>query len=460
MAERLLFRDELNGLRDRSLDRITDDLCRSVERHAGFAWWSAFALSSLLAVAGLAAVIYQIRTGIGTWGLNRSVGWALDITNFVFWIGIGHAGTFISAILYLLRQRWRVAISRSAEAGTLLAVTCAALFPIIHLGRPWLAFWMLPYPNFRGPLWINFRSPLVWDFFAIGTYFSVSLAFFYLGLLPDLATLRDRPGSGPWKRVLGWASLGWDGSQSTWHRWQTLYLLLAGLATALVISVHTIVSWDFAVSILPGWHSTIFPPYFVVGAIFSGLAMVITLVLIARTALGLEAYITLRHIDLMSKVVLFCSCFIGLVYAAEVFHAFYSGDPYEIRSLQTRLSGPMQVPFLIMLAGNVFLPQLLWLRGARRRIWIVLPVVLLINVGMWFERFAIVTGSLERDFLPSSWAGYTPTVIELLTLAGTFGLFFSGFLVFCRLFPIIPISETKVALINPDPHPVAEESRR
>ncbi|MFZ0428619.1 MAG: NrfD/PsrC family molybdoenzyme membrane anchor subunit, partial [Acidobacteriota bacterium] len=270
MAERPLFRDELNGLRDRSLDRITDDLCRSVERHAGFAWWSAFALSALMAVAGLVAVIYQVRTGIGTWGLNRSVGWALDITNFVFWIGIGHAGTFISAILYLLRQRWRVAISRSAEAGTLLAVTCAALFPIIHLGRPWLAFWMLPYPNFRGPLWINFRSPLVWDFFAIGTYFSVSLAFFYLGLLPDLATLRDRPGSGPWKRVLGWASLGWDGSQSTWHRWQTLYLLLAGLATALVISVHTIVSWDFAVSILPGWHSTIFPPYFVVGAIFSG----------------------------------------------------------------------------------------------------------------------------------------------------------------------------------------------
>lgn len=448
MAEPLLLRDELNDVRERSLERITDDLCRNVESRAGLSWWLAFGVSALVAGAGLLAVIYQLRTGIGTWGLNKSVSWGFAITNFVFWIGIGHAGTFISAILYLLGQRWRVAISRSAEAGTLLAVCCAAIFPLIHLGRPWLAFWMAPYPNFRGPLWINFRSPLVWDFFAIGTYFSISVAFFYLGLLPDLATVRDRDGSGLWKRVLGWASLGWDGSQSTWHRWQTLYLLLAGLATALVISVHTIVSWDFAVSILPGWHSTIFPPYFVTGAIFSGLAMVVTLVLVARVALDLEAYVTLRHIELMSKVVLFCSCFIGLVYLVEMFHALYSGDPYEMRVLQNRLTGPMQIPFGIMVACNVLLPQILWLPGARRRTWVVLPIVLLINVGMWFERFTIVTGSLERDFLPSNWMGYTPTLIELVTLAGSFGLFFCGFLIFCRLFPVIPISETKAALLE------------
>ncbi len=448
MAELPLLHDGLDGLRDRSLDRITDELCRSVESRAGLSWWMAFGGSALVATAGLLAVIYQIHTGIGTWGLNRSVGWALDITNFVFWIGIGHAGTFISAILYLLRQRWRIAISRSAEAATLLAVICAAIFPLIHLGRPWLAFWMLPYPNFRGPLWINFRSPLVWDFFAIGTYFCISLAFFYLGLLPDLATLRDRGGCGRWTRILGWASLGWDGSQSTWHRWQTLYLLLAGLATALVVSVHTIVSWDFAVSILPGWHSTIFPPYFVLGAIFSGLAMVMTLVLIARKALGLEAFVTPRHVELMSKVVLFCSCFIGLVYLLEIFHALYSGDAYEVRIVDSRLGGPMQIPFGIMVVCNVLLPQLFWFRGARLRGWVVFPIVLLVNVGMWFERFTIVAGSLERDFLPSSWMGYTPTIIELLTLAGTFGLFFCGFLLFCRLFPVIPISETKAALIE------------
>jgi molybdopterin-containing oxidoreductase family membrane subunit len=435
------------------LQEVTGELCRNLDLRKGFGWWALFCVSLLLLISGTVAVAYQIRTGIGTWGVNRTVGWAFDITNFVFWIGIGHAGTFISAILFLLRQRWRVSISRSAEAATLLALVCAAVFPVIHMGRPWLAFWMVPYPNYRGPLWINFRSPLVWDFFAIVTYFLISLVFFYLGLLPDLATLRDRSTPGLRKRVAGWLSLGWDGSQATWHRWQTLYMLLAGLATALVISVHTIVSWDFAASILPGWHSTVFPPYFVVGAVFSGLAMVTVLALGARWAFGLEDYVSSLHIERVGKVILFCSWIIGLVYAGEIFHSFYQGSSFELRITADRLSGPMALPYVIMVCGNVLVPQLLWWERFRRSTPIMIAVSTGVLVGMWMERFVIIVGSLYRDYLPSSWSSYLPTSIEVATLAGSFGLFFCGYLLFVRALPIVPISETKSLL-----RPRAEDS--
>jgi Ni/Fe-hydrogenase subunit HybB-like protein len=449
MAERALTAGLSAPADSAPLGRITRELFRNVEERRRSVWWIALAGSLLLLALGMTAVGYQLRTGIGVWGVNRSVGWAFDITNFVFWIGIGHAGTFISAMLFLLRQRWRVAISRSAEAATLLAVICAAIFPLIHLGRPLLAFWMLPYPNFRGPLWINFRSPLVWDFFAIATYFSISLAFFYLGLLPDLATQRDRTPGGWRRRLLSWASLGWNGSQATWHRWHTLYVLLAGLATALVISVHTIVSWDFAASIVPGWHSTVFPPYFVVGAVYSGLAMVVILVLPARWAYGLSGHISDRHLDSVARVMLFCGCLIGLVYLGEVFHAHYHGDPYELRVIADRLGGGMSLPFWAAVVGNVLLPQLLWSRRVRRSPSALLALAVGIVVGMWMERFVIVVGSLYRDYLPASWSFYTPTVVEVATLAGAFGLFFTGYLIFVRLVPIIPISETKNALSEP-----------
>ncbi len=441
--------DSLSGpliLGDKSLGQVSSEILTLAEGGASRLWWAGLLASSTLLLIGTVAVSYEIATGIGTWGLNKTVGWAFDITNFVFWIGIGHAGTLISAILFLLHQRWRTSVNRSAEAMTLFAVICAGLFPLIHMGRPWLAYWMIPYPNTRGSLWINFRSPLVWDFFAIATYFTISLMFWYFGMIPDLATLRTRAKTPGKRRLAGILSLGWSGSSRTWLRYETVYLLLAGLATPLVVSVHTIVSWDFATALLPGWHSTIFPPYFVTGAIFSGFAMVLTLLLIARKTMRLEDYITVRHVEAMCKVLITTGSIVGLSYAIEVFTALYSGDPHESFAVINRALGPLAWAFWLMVACNVAIPQLLWIRQLRRNMVAVWVISVLINVGMWFERFVIIVASLERDFIPASWASYQPTIVEIATLAGSFGLFFTCFLLFVRFVPVIAISEVKGVL--------------
>ncbi len=440
----------MDSPRPKTPGQVTREMCATLDRRPGALWWLGFGLSFVALMAGIVAVAYQMLTGVGTWGLNRSVGWAFDITNFVFWIGIGHAGTLISAILFLLRQQWRTAVNRAAEAMTLFAVICAGVFPVIHMGRPWLAFWVMPYPNLRGPLWINFRSPLIWDFFAIATYFTISAIFWYLGLLPDLATIRDQTTRGARSRLLARLSLGWNGSYRTWQRYRIVYLLLAGLATPLVVSVHTIVSWDFATAILPGWHTTLFPPYFVAGAIFSGLGMVLTLMLIARTTMRLEDYITVRHVEAMCKLVIATSGMIGLAYATEFFAAFYSANRYEQFVFVNRAFGPLAWGYWLMIACNVVVPQLLWFARVRRTLSLVFVISLLINVGMWVERFIIIVPPLERDFLPSSWALYAPTIVEVATLVGSFGLFFTCFLLFCRFVPVIAIAEIK-AVLRPQP---------
>jgi len=433
-------------LGEKSLDTVTSDILAPMERYPNKLWWIAISISGSMLLLGAIAVTYQIATGIGTWGLNRTVGWAFDITNFVFWIGIGHAGTLISAILFLFRQKWRTAVNRSAEAMTLFAVMCAGIFPVIHMGRPWLALWMVPYPNARGSLWVNFRSPLVWDFFAISTYFLISLTFWYVGLVPDLATARDRAKHPLRKRIFAILSLGWDGSFRTWHRYELVYLLLAGLATPLVVSVHTIVSFDFATAVIPGWHTTILPPYFVAGAIFSGMAMVLTLLLIARKVAHLEDYITLRQVDPMCKIMLATGCIVGFAYLTEFFTALYSGNPYEQFVTINRAFGPFYWAYWIMVSCNVIVPQLLWFKAVRSNLLMVFILTIFVNIGMWFERFVIIVISLHRDFLPSSWASYVPTSIEIATLVGSFGLFFTCFLIFCRLLPMIAIGEIKVVL--------------
>jgi Ni/Fe-hydrogenase subunit HybB-like protein len=426
--------------------QVTEDVCAAMEGKPTLLWWAGFGAAFTMFLIGAAAVTYLVVTGIGTWGVNRTIGWAVGITCFVFWIGIGHAGTLISAILFLLRQRWRTSVNRSAEAMTIFAVICAGIFPVIHLGRPWLAYWLFPYPNTRGSLWVNFRSPLVWDAFAIGTYFTISLVFWYVGLLPDLATVRDRASEGMRKKLAGFFSLGWNGSYRTWQRYEILYLLLAGLATPLVVSVHTIVSWDFATAVIPGWHTTIFPPYFVAGAIFSGLAMVLTLMLIARKTMRLENYITVRHVEMMCKLVIATSGMVALAYATEFFTALYSGNLYEQFAFLNRARGPFGWAYWIMLSCNVLIPQLLWFRRVRRSMAPVFVISVLINVGMWFERFVIIVTSLSRDYLPSSWSSYRPTPIEVGILIGSFGLFFTCFLLFCRFLPVIAMAEVKGVL--------------
>lgn len=433
-------------LGNKSLADVTHDIAEPLEKKSSSLWWAAFLFALMMLGLGVVAVTYQIATGIGTWGLNNTVGWAFDITNFVFWIGIGHAGTLISAILFLFRQKWRTSVNRSAEAMTIFAVMCAGIFPIIHMGRPWLAFWTIPYPNMRGPLWVNFRSPLVWDMFAISTYFIISLVFWYVGLIPDLATLRDRTTSKIKKAVYGFFSLGWNGSNKIWSRYETVYLLLAGLATPLVVSVHTIVSWDFATSVIPGWHATIFPPYFVAGAVFSGFAMVLTLMLIVRTVMHLEEYITIKHIENMCKIIIATAWIVGLAYMTEFFVAWYSGNEYERFTFINRAFGPYAWAYWIMFSCNVFIPQLLWSKKIRTNPVAVFIIAIFINVGMWFERFVIIMTSLTRDFLPASWASYSPTWIEIATLIGSFGLFFTLFLLFARLLPMISIGEVKGVL--------------
>jgi len=431
---------------DKTITQVTHDVCAPMEARPTALWWSALLVSSALLSLGAVAIGYQVAVGVGTWGLNRTVGWAFDITNFVFWIGIGHAGTLISAILFLFRQRWRTSVNRAAEAMTIFAVMCAGIFPVIHTGRPWFAYWMFPYPNTRGSLWVNFRSPLVWDFFAISTYFTVSAMFWFIGLLPDLATIRDRA-TAKWRRKLaGVLSLGWTGSYRAWQRYEVVYLMLAGLGTPLVISVHTIVSWDFATAVLPGWHATIFPPYFVAGAIFSGMAMVLTLMIIARKLMHLEDYITVRHIERMSKLVIATSGIVGLAYATEFFTALYSGSSYEQFVFLNRALGPLFWGYWTMVGCNVFIPQLLWLRRVRTYVPAVFVICILVNVGMWFERFIIIVTSLSRDFIPGNWFHYAPTRVEVATLLGSFGLFFTLFLLFCRFVPVIAVAEVKGVL--------------
>ncbi len=435
---------------EKTAAQITRDVCEPLERGPGKLWFLTIAVTATMLLGGAIAITDEIWTGIGTWGLNKTVGWAFDITNFVFWIGIGHAGTLISAILHLFRQKWRNSINRAAEAMTLFAVMCAGLYPLIHMGRPWFFYWIAPYPNNLGPFWVNFRSPLFWDFCAVNTYFTISLLFWYMGLLPDLGVAAQRAVPGLRKKILTTLSLGWDGAQSTWRHYELLYLLLAGLATPLVFSVHTVVSFDFATGIVPGWHSTIFPPYFVIGAIFSGFAMVLFLMIIARKVMHYEDYITIDHIEVMGKVTLFTGSVILLAYATEFFMAWYGGNLYERFAFINRVLGPYWGCGWVMIACNCFIPQLLWFRSVRRNVVAAFIIAILINVGMWLERFVIIMVSLHRDFLTSSWSHYTPTYIEWLTLLGDFGLFFTLFLIFCRFVPMIAISEVK-AIVGKSP---------
>ncbi len=424
---------------------VTEDILRPMANRPGKFWYLGIFLSGSALLFGAFMIFWTIWKGIGTWGLNRTVGWGWGITNFVWWIGIGHAGTFISAILLLFRQKWRTSINRSAEAMTIFAVICAALFPVIHMGRPLLGFFIFPYPNFRG-LWVNFNSPLVWDVFAISTYFTVSLVFWYVGLIPDIGTVRDKLKAGFKKVVYNVLSFGWTGSARHWHRHEVVSLILAALATPLVLSVHSIVSMDFATSVIPGWHTTIFPPYFVAGAIFSGFAMVLTLMIITRKALHLEDYITVSHVESMNKVIIATGSIVGLAYITELFISWYSGVEYEHFALINRATGPYWWAYWIMMTANVISPQLLWIKKLRTNLVFTFFLSLVINIGMWFERFVIVVTSLHRDYLTSSWTMYKPTIVEVGLFLGTLGFFFTAFFLFIRIFPVIAIAEVKTVI--------------
>ena len=432
-----------------SAGSLDDQVLAWPERSPGRAWRVALAATSATALLGLALMAYTVNRGIGVWGNNSPVAWGFGIVNFVFWVGIGHAGTLISAVLLLFRQRWRNAIARFAEAMTIFAVICAGLFPVLHLGRPWLAFWLFPYPNQRG-IWPNFRSPLVWDVFAVSTYFSVSLLFWYLGLLPDLAAMRERS-SGGRRRVCAVLALGWRGSAAHWAHYEKAYLLLAGLATGLVLSVHSVVSFDFAVSVVPGWHMTIFPPYFVAGAIFAGMAMVVLVLALARETMGLGNLITGAHLDVMNKLILAMSCLMAYAYLMEGFTAWYSQNPYLQHTFRTYVSGAYGWAGLLTIGCNLVLPQLFWFRACRTRYRWMIPVALAVTVGMWFERFVIIVVSLHQDYLPSAWRGFTPTWVDLGILLGSFGLFFTLVLLFVRLLPVIATTEVKATLSGAQP---------
>ena len=430
----------------KSYHDVTHDICIRVEQKPSKYWMMAMAASVGALLVGGYALTMTLWDGIGMWGLNRTVGWAWDITNFVWWVGIGHAGTLISAILLLFRQKWRMSINRAAEAMTIFAVICAAMFPIVHMGRPWLGFyWALPLPNTFGSLWVNFHSPLLWDVFAISTYFTVSLVFWYMGLIPDFATIRDRA-KGVSKIIYGALCFGWDGAAKTWARYESVSLILAGLATPLVLSVHTIVSFDFATSVIPGWHTTIFPPYFVAGAIFSGFAMVMTLMLITRKVYKLEDYITIKHIELMNIIVMVTGSIVGIAYITELFMAWYSGVEYEQYAFLNRTSGPYWWAYATMMTCNVISPQLFWFKKIRTSIAASFILSIMVNIGMWFERFVIIVTSLHRDYLPSSWAMFHPTLYDMGVYLFTFGFFFTAFFLFAKFFPVINIVEIKSIL--------------
>ena len=438
-------------LNQRGMGWLSDRIAGIVEGPTPRWWWIAFVPSFILMLVCFSCVAYLMSTGVGVWGLMIPVAWAWDITNFVFWIGIGHAGTLISAILFLLRQRWRTSINRAAEAMTIFAVICAMLFPLIHIGRIWYGWWLLPLPN-SNSIWPQFRSPLLWDVFAVSTYFTVSLLFWYMGLIPDLATMRDRAASKIRKFAYGLFALGWTGSNRHWSNYEKAYLLLAGLSTPLVLSVHSIVSFDFAVSQVPGWHTTIFPPYFVAGAIFSGFGMVLTLLIPLRTLCGLQEIITIRHIELMGKVVLATGSIVGYAYGMEFFIAWYSGNPYELYAFKNRAFGPYWWAYWTMISCNVICPQLFWSKTVRTNVIIVFIISIFVNIGMWFERFVIIVTSLHRDYLPSNWGYFKPTWVDIWTFVGTFGLFLTLFLLFMRFLPMIAIAEVKGVTPQADPH--------
>ena len=418
------------------------------------AWFVVTFIGFNLLMVFTVSVVYLLMKGVGIWGNNVPVGWAFPIINFVWWIGIGHAGTLISAILLLLKQDWRTSINRFAEAMTIFAVACAAVFPILHTGRPWLAaYWLFPYPNAMG-LWPNFKSPLIWDVFAVSTYATVSILFWYTGMIPDLATLRDRAKHLISRRIYGVLALGWRGSARHWERYEKATLLLAGLSTPLVLSVHTIVSFDFAVANLPGWHATIFPPYFVAGAVYAGFAMVLTLAIPLRRLYGLEDFITMRHIDNMAKVMLTTGLIVVYGYACELFYGWYSANQYERFMLWNRMTGPMGWSYWALLLCNFLVPQLMWSRRLRNNLLVVFIAAMFVNVGMWLERFVIIVTSLHRDFLPSSWDMYYPTAWDFATFAGTIGLFLTLFFLFVRVLPMIAIFEMR--MLAPGAHPTSD----
>lgn len=442
------FRDPLI-LGDKTYHQMTEDIARPVEGKANKYWWAAFIVAASTALWGVCCICYTIGTGIGAWGANRTIGWAWDITNFVWWVGIGHAGTLISAVLLLLRQKWRMGINRSSEAMTIFAVCMAGIFPFLHMGRIWLGYWAFPLANQYGSVWVNFNSPLLWDVFAISTYLTVSLVFWYIGLIPDFAMIRDRAKMQANKMretIYRLLSFGWSGRAKDWQRFEEVSLVLAGLATPLVFSVHSIVSMDFATSVVPGWHTTIFPPYFVAGAIFSGFAMVLTLLLVARKVVNLEEYITVQHVELMNIVIMLTGSIVGVAYITELFMSYYSGVEYEQYAFLNRATGPYWWSYAAMMTCNVVSPQLMWFKKLRTNLTFTFFLSIIVNIGMWFERFVIIVTSLHRDFLPSSWTMFHPTFIDVGVFIGTIGIFFTMFLLFARFFPMIAQAELKSIL--------------
>ncbi len=421
-----------------------------LDRFPSRSWWIGLGVTSTMLLVGVMAVGVTLWKGLGVWGVNQPVAWGFDIVNFVFWVGIGHAGTLISAILFLMRQRWRTGIARFAEAMTIFAVMCAGLFPLLHTGRPWLPLYLTPYPN-QHALWVNFTSPLLWDVFAVSTYFTVSAVFWYLGLIPDMATLRDRTTNKIKKVAYAVLSLGWRHSNRHWQHYERAYLILAGFATPLVLSVHTIVSFDFAVSVLPGWHTTIFPPYFVAGAVFSGFAMVQNVLVVVRRLFRLKSIITIDHLEKMNKIMIVTGALVGYAYAMEFFIAWYSGSQFELFVFLNRALGPYAWAYWTMVTCNVVIPQLFWIKKVRRSTVAMFIVAIFVNIGMWFERFVIVVTSLSRDFLPTSWGHYVPSVVDVGILIGSFGLFFTLILIFVRVLPVISISEVKAVLEGAQP---------
>ena len=434
-------------LGNKTLKTITDDICAPTETFPGKGWLALFLGAKSLLIFYICVLGTVIWQGMGLLGVNSPVAWGTMIITFVFWIGIGHAGTLISAILFLFRQKWRTSVARTAEAMTVFAVMTAGLFPLLHTGRPWLDFWLFPYPNQRGPLWVNFRSPLLWDVFAVSTYATVSMVFWYVGMLPDLATLKDRSKTKLRRTIYGILSMGWRGTTRQWSHFEMLYLLLAGLSTPLVLSVHTIVSFDFAVAGLPGWHTTIFPPYFVAGAIFSGFAMVVTLMTLVRIGFPqFKDYITLDHMEVMNKIIMSTGMMVGYAYASEFFIAWYSGNIYERFVFVNRAFGPYGWSYWIMVCCNVVIPQIFWFKAARRSIPVMFVVSIFVNIGMWFERFVITVTSLHHDFLPASWGNYAWSIWDGMVLFGSFGMFLTLFLLYLRVLPAVSIAEIKPVL--------------
>ncbi|MBK6983226.1 MAG: polysulfide reductase NrfD [Bacteroidetes bacterium] len=433
-------------LGNKTYRNITDDIIAPIEGKANRLWYILFTISVLGFMWGIGCLSYTIGVGIGAWGSNNGVDWAWDITNFVWWIGIGHAGTLISAVLLLFRQKWRMAINRSAEAMTIFAVLCAAIFVTLHTGRPWLDYMLFPLPNQFGSLWPNFNSPLLWDVFAVSTYATVSIVFWYIGLIPDFAMIRDRVVKPRMKKAYALLSFGWGGNVRHWSRFEEVSLVLAGLSTPLVFSVHSIVSFDFATSVVPGWHTTIFPPYFVSGAVFSGFAMVLTLMLIVRKVYKLEAYITIKHVEYMNIVIIVTGSIVGVAYLTELFVAWYSGVEWEQYAFLNRATGPMWWSYAAMMTCNVISPQLFWFKKLRTSLVFTFCLSIVVNIGMWFERFVIIVPTLCRTYLPSTWNTYSPSFIDVGIFVGTIGMFFTLFLLYSRTFPVIAQAELKSIL--------------